>query len=171
VWARISSSSGGDGRGGGAADGEGSPYEAGTVQQQQQQPQQPQQRGKGTLRTVRRPRLSPAPDAAAGGAQALRFEEVAAAAAARGFALHRRTLGPFYRIVCREGGEDGRILGVTAGFVAPPFGLVHCDTLQIFTRGWARLAFCRAPLARPGRRTQRMDALQPCGATGTAPDK
>lgn len=25
--------------------------------------------------------------------------------------------------------------GVTSGFVAPPFGIMHCDTLQIFTRG------------------------------------
>ncbi|KAI8470206.1 MAG: hypothetical protein J3K34DRAFT_510837, partial [Monoraphidium minutum] len=33
------------------------------------------------------------------------------------------------------GGEEGRVLGVTTGFVAPPFGLVHCDTMQIFTRG------------------------------------
>jgi hypothetical protein len=33
------------------------------------------------------------------------------------------------------GGAEGRILGVTNGFVAPLFGLMHCDTLQIFTKG------------------------------------
>lgn len=27
------------------------------------------------------------------------------------------------------------MLGVSEGFVAPWFGLMHCDTLQIFTRG------------------------------------
>lgn len=31
--------------------------------------------------------------------------------------------------------EGGRVLGVTTGFVAPLFGIMHCDTLQIFTRG------------------------------------
>ena len=37
--------------------------------------------------------------------------------------------------VLAAGGEEGRVLGVTNGFVAPWFGLMHCDTLQIFTRG------------------------------------
>jgi hypothetical protein len=30
----------------------------------------------------------------------------------------------------------GKILALTTGFVAPPFGLMHCDTLQVFTKGW-----------------------------------
>jgi uncharacterized membrane protein YgcG len=99
----------------------------------------------------------------------LTFEEVQAAAAAKGLALTLKTLGPFYRIVCREAagaggggggasggsnssssnssssssssnegsskGSEGKLLGVTAGFLAPPFKLAHCDTLQVFTRG------------------------------------
>ncbi|KXZ46136.1 hypothetical protein GPECTOR_46g205 [Gonium pectorale] len=44
-------------------------------------------------------------------------------------------LGPFYRIVCRDGDDQGSILGIANGFVAPLFGLMHCDTMQIFTRG------------------------------------
>ncbi len=67
-----------------------------------------------------------------------------------------KTLGPAYRIVCRdttdrqpdmrrassmeraaaEAGEGvggaGRVLAVTSGFlVPPPLGLMHCDTLQV----------------------------------------
>ncbi|KAG2430833.1 hypothetical protein HXX76_009807 [Chlamydomonas incerta] len=34
-----------------------------------------------------------------------------------------------------EGEEGGRVLGVTTGFVAPLLGIMHCDTLQIFTKG------------------------------------
>jgi hypothetical protein len=33
------------------------------------------------------------------------------------------------------GDENGPILGATDGFVAPAFGLMHCDTLQVFTKG------------------------------------
>ena len=33
------------------------------------------------------------------------------------------------------GDEGGRILGVTSGFLLTPLGLMHCDMLQIFTRG------------------------------------
>lgn len=46
-----------------------------------------------------------------------------------------KTLGPAYRITCRDGGKGGQILAVTNGFVIPFLGLMHCDTLQIFTRG------------------------------------
>jgi hypothetical protein len=49
--------------------------------------------------------------------------------------LSLKTLGPFYRIVCRDQTSDGPILAVTTGFVAPLVGLMHCDTLQIFTQG------------------------------------
>lgn len=31
------------------------------------------------------------------------------------------------------GNEEGPILALTTGFVAPPFRLMHCDTLQVFT--------------------------------------
>jgi hypothetical protein len=32
----------------------------------------------------------------------------------------------------------GRVLATTTGFVVPrPVSLMHCDTLQIFTRGYA----------------------------------
>eukprot|EP00775_Hariotina_reticulata_P011133 gene11133-11286_t len=63
------------------------------------------------------------------------FEEVQQLAANRGLHISLKTLGPGYRIICRDGGEGGKILGVTSGFVAPLFGLMHCDTLQIFTKG------------------------------------
>ncbi|GIL78233.1 hypothetical protein Vretimale_7607 [Volvox reticuliferus] len=63
------------------------------------------------------------------------LEEVQRAAKRRGLAVSVKELGPFYRIVCRDGSEDGEILGFTNGFVAPWFGIMHCDTLQIFTRG------------------------------------
>ena len=36
---------------------------------------------------------------------------------------------------CAAGHERGQVLGVTSGFVVPLVGLMHCDTLQIFTRG------------------------------------
>lgn len=72
-----------------------------------------------------------------------------------------KTLGPAYRIVCRDAsdpqpdtrrassmeraaaeagagvGGAGRVLAVTSGFlVPPPLGLMHCDTLQV--RVWVR---------------------------------
>lgn len=57
-------------------------------------------------------------------------------AIARGTSITVKTLGPVYRIVCRDGNESGPILGVTNGFLLPPpLGLMHCDTLQIFTKG------------------------------------
>lgn len=37
--------------------------------------------------------------------------------------------------VLHTGGSEGRVLGVLSGFVAPPFGILHIDTLQVFTRG------------------------------------
>ncbi len=33
------------------------------------------------------------------------------------------------------GSQEGKVLGITTGFVAPVFGLMHCDTLQVFTKG------------------------------------
>lgn len=29
------------------------------------------------------------------------------------------------------GDKNGKLLALTTGFVAPPFGLMHCDTLQV----------------------------------------
>lgn len=76
--------------------------------------------------------------------------------------ISTKVLGPFYRIVCRDtaassssgsgrapssaeraaeeaaAGVGGRgcVLAVTSGFlVPPPLGLMHCDTLQVFTKG------------------------------------
>ncbi|KAL4420811.1 hypothetical protein ABPG75_010467 [Micractinium tetrahymenae] len=90
----------------------------------------------------------------------LTFEEVQTIARERGLEISVKTLGPFYRIVCRDAverqpdvrrassleraaaeagegvGGSGRVLAVTSGFlVPPPLGLMHCDTLQVFTRG------------------------------------
>jgi len=41
---------------------------------------------------------------------------------------------PLHRCTLRRtaGDASGAILGLTTGFVAPLFGLMHCDTLQIF---------------------------------------
>lgn len=52
----------------------------------------------------------------------------------RGIDLYVRSLGPFYRVICRDISQDNQVLAVTTGFVAPFLGLMHCDTLQIFTR-------------------------------------
>lgn len=38
-------------------------------------------------------------------------------------------------VPCTSGNEKGRLLALTTGFVAPVFGLMHCDTLQVFTKG------------------------------------
>ncbi|EFJ41884.1 hypothetical protein VOLCADRAFT_98120 [Volvox carteri f. nagariensis] len=72
---------------------------------------------------------------ASGPSTLVTLEEVQLAAQRRGLHVGVKEFGLFYRVVCRDGGEDGRILGVTNGFVAPWFGIMHCDTLQIFTRG------------------------------------
>ena len=45
------------------------------------------------------------------------------------------TLGPFYRITIRDRSAEGPILAVSSGFTVPAMGLMHCDSLQIFTRG------------------------------------
>ncbi|KAI3430689.1 hypothetical protein D9Q98_005278 [Chlorella vulgaris] len=90
------------------------------------------------------------------------LQELQGIAQLRGLELSIRTLGPFYRIVCRDAapasrskgrrapssaeraaeeaaagvGGSGRVLAVTSGFVVPqPVGLMHCDTLQVFTKG------------------------------------
>lgn len=62
------------------------------------------------------------------------LEEVKDIAASRDLQLTVRELGPLYRIVCRDGKSD-KIVGVTSGFIVPMLGLMHCDTLQIFTKG------------------------------------
>ena len=49
--------------------------------------------------------------------------------------LSLSTLGPAYRVLVRDGGEGGPILAVTNGFTIPLLRIMHCDTLQIFTKG------------------------------------
>jgi hypothetical protein len=61
--------------------------------------------------------------------------EVYDVARSRGVALAFSTLGPAYRVVARDGSAEGEILGVTSGFIIPFAGLMHCDTLRVFTRG------------------------------------
>ena len=50
--------------------------------------------------------------------------------------LTLKALGPAYRIVCRDA-RSGKVLGVTSGFVVSPLRLMHCDALQVFTKGLA----------------------------------
>jgi hypothetical protein len=51
------------------------------------------------------------------------------------------TLGPFYRIEVRDRDEKGPVLAVSSGFTVPAMGLMHCDSLQIFTRGYVSQNF------------------------------
>ena len=89
------------------------------------------------------------------------FQEVQQVARLRGLSISISNFGPFYRIICRQpttpaSGDQsprsshtdapshssadsfdevkGRIVAVTDGFVAPWFGLMHCDTLQVLIR-------------------------------------
>ena len=65
----------------------------------------------------------------------------------RGLSLTLKTLGPFYRIVIRDGApgaEPGAILAVSSGFTVPAMGLMHCDSLEIFTRGCGARTLCIA---------------------------
>lgn len=65
----------------------------------------------------------------------LTLPETQQIAAKRGLYLYARTLGPFYRIVIRDKDENGRVMAVSSGFTVPAMGLMHCDSLEIFTRG------------------------------------
>lgn len=65
----------------------------------------------------------------------LTLDEVQSIAARRGLYLNARMLGPLYRILIRDRNEEGPILAVSSGFTVPAMGLMHCDSLQIFTRG------------------------------------
>lgn len=85
--------------------------------------------------SVRRVRTAKVRPRAVSPHKLLTFKDVENAAKQRNLSLGLKTLGPFYRIVCRDGDEDGKILAVTSGFIMPPLSLMHCDTLQIFTRG------------------------------------
>lgn len=67
----------------------------------------------------------------------------------RGLFLNARTLGPFYRIVIRDRDEEGPILAVSSGFTVPAMGLMHCDSLEIFTRGCGTTLKTANPLLRP----------------------
>lgn len=73
--------------------------------------------------------------ARAADAQQLTVAEVQQVAASRGVDISLKTLGPVYRITCREGDNNGKVIGATSGFIIPFVGLMHCDTLQIFTKG------------------------------------
>lgn len=59
--------------------------------------------------------------------------------------MNARTLGPFYRIVIRDRDEDGPIMAVSSGFTVPAMGLMHCDSLEIFTRGCDHLPLRSVP--------------------------
>ncbi|DBB07900.1 hypothetical protein WJX82_003406 [Trebouxia sp. C0006] len=61
------------------------------------------------------------------------FVQLQAIAENRGMHLRLQTLGPVYRIVCRDGDAAGPILAKTNGFVLPLLKLMHCDTMQVFT--------------------------------------
>jgi hypothetical protein len=65
----------------------------------------------------------------------LTFEEVQTIALSKNIDLSLKTIGPFYRIVCRDTSSPDTILAMTNGFLMTPLRLMHCDTLQIFTRG------------------------------------
>lgn len=65
--------------------------------------------------------------------EVLRFVDLQAIAQMRGMYLGLKTLGPVYRIVCRDGNSTGAVLATTSGFVLPTFKLMHCDTMQVFT--------------------------------------
>ena len=56
------------------------------------------------------------------------------------------TLGPFYRVIARlkdDKDEKSEPIGYTEGFVAPLFGLVHLDTMQVRRRYWKQLEGAR----------------------------
>lgn len=94
-----------------------------------------------------RPRHQRAPPvfASPSGADAplLTRAEIEACAADFGIELSLTTLGPFYRVVARLAGEESsqntEPMGYTEGFVAPLFGLVHLDTMQVRRRYWKQL--------------------------------
>ena len=67
--------------------------------------------------------------------------EIEACAADFGIELSLTTLGPFYRVVARLAGDSSNAepMGYTEGFVAPLFGLVHLDTMQVRRRYWKQL--------------------------------
>ena len=54
---------------------------------------------------------------------------------ARDFDLELRlfTLGPLYRVVAKNM-RDGEAVGYSSGFIVPPLGLVHLDTMQVDER-------------------------------------
>lgn len=66
--------------------------------------------------------------------------------ACRGLVLVARTLGPFYSITMRDRSAEGPVLAVSQGFTIPAMGLMHCDSLQIFTRGCG-LTLMQMPVA------------------------
>ncbi|GMH32367.1 hypothetical protein BSKO_00201 [Bryopsis sp. KO-2023] len=67
------------------------------------------------------------------GGELLTVKEVQAIAERRGLWLGIESLGPGYKIECRDGGKKGNVLGFTNGFIVPFASYMHCDTL--FTKG------------------------------------
>eukprot|EP00884_Botryococcus_braunii_P006678 jgi/Botrbrau1/16010/Bobra.0353s0008.1 len=62
----------------------------------------------------------------------LSLADVQRSASQMGLTITVSTLGPLYRILCRQGGDKGDILGFSEGFVAPILGYIHCDKLKVF---------------------------------------
>eukprot|EP00892_Ulva_mutabilis_P003272 jgi/Ulvmu1/1316/UM011_0044.1 len=73
-------------------------------------------------------------NASAGPGKLATVEDVQAALQRRGISLTVKDLGPLYRISCRRD-SDGIILATTNGWINPLPRFMHCETLQVFTRG------------------------------------
>lgn len=76
-----------------------------------------------------RPGTNPAP--------LLTLNEAKGIASSRGFYLNVRKWGFIYTVTCNDGGPDGKLVGISSGFTAAPFGLMHCDSLRVYTRDLA----------------------------------
>ncbi|KAL6768800.1 hypothetical protein ACKKBF_B16270 [Auxenochlorella protothecoides x Auxenochlorella symbiontica] len=63
------------------------------------------------------------------GSGILSVDELDRIARHRGLSIRLTSLGPAYRIACRD--EGGAILGVTQGFKVPLFPILHADTMQV----------------------------------------
>ncbi|KAK3238355.1 hypothetical protein CYMTET_51630 [Cymbomonas tetramitiformis] len=68
--------------------------------------------------------------------QAITLLEIQEAAESRGLSITHKTLGPFFRVVCRVAGDEDEsqtnVIGLGTGFYAPWFGILHFDELRIY---------------------------------------
>lgn len=64
------------------------------------------------------------------------IEEVQTLARRRNLDIAISELGPFYRVVCRDAASD-KIVGLTNGWINPISRSMHCEALQVFTKGMA----------------------------------